>query len=147
MNESFLNSNFFAFYSALAIFESRIYVVVDRFGAKNTSLLSGCLVCTLFLKRLQTLISFRNRTETQQVISTTHSVSYDQYTQSRRPKTIFDYKFGHQNNPILDALHTLFRTDVTLWASKHQIWLKLTSNIFLFVSKDVVTLITMLGVF
>ena len=43
MNQSFLRTCL-RFYSALAILEPQIYVVVEQFGAENISLLSGRLV-------------------------------------------------------------------------------------------------------
>ena len=42
MNQSFFLRTFF--HSALAILEPQIYIVVEQFGAENTSLLSGRLV-------------------------------------------------------------------------------------------------------
>ena len=44
MKQSFISSNFFAFFSALAIPEPQIDVGLEQFGAENISLLSGRLV-------------------------------------------------------------------------------------------------------
>ena len=44
MNQSFFPRASLRFYSALAIVESQIYSVVEKFGAENISLLSGHLV-------------------------------------------------------------------------------------------------------
>ena len=42
MNQSFFRRTFF--HSALAILEPQIYIVVEQFGAENTSQISGRLV-------------------------------------------------------------------------------------------------------
>ena len=44
MNQSFLFSELLCVFSAMAILEPQIYVVVEQFGAENISLLSGRLV-------------------------------------------------------------------------------------------------------
>ena len=60
MNQTF-SSNFFAFFSALAILKPQIYVVVEQFEAEIISLLSGRLA-GFFVRRedfeiFQTLVN------------------------------------------------------------------------------------------
>ena len=43
-DEPKLSSNSVAFHRVLAVLEPQTYVVVEQFGAENTSLLSGSLV-------------------------------------------------------------------------------------------------------
>ena len=59
MDQNFLFFELFLrFFSALAILEPQIYVVIEQFGAVNISLLSGRLASYLFLKNIFHAIIF-----------------------------------------------------------------------------------------